>query len=483
MAVNIQVRRGTKAQLDGITLAAGELGFTTDTNELWVGDGSNNLRVGRVLVDTYANIPAAGEEGRLFFATDQGTLYVDDGDSWEVAGGGGVTTGTSFPGSPSDGDLFWHETQEVLYLYSSTAEAWIDLTSGGAGSKGFNWTIEVAATTNQAPTVDNMLGRYYFTTATVAARTVTLPSVGVDEDGGWFAITNQSAYTITITAADSDTIGWPKLHITAIEILPNTHISLRYDHTLTKWEIVQKVGGQVRPSGTVLYLPMNRMDFEYSNGSGNVFGALKDDTENNMIYTANGTNAYIVSDSSYSKFRNSCATFNGSSGFFSSVDSSDWDVFGSLSNDCTVCGWVFCLSAIGSSQMFVDHYEDNNNRWQLYRNAAGALYLYYVSTGSGQIDSGGGTVTSNVWKHVALCKIGSEVGLYIDGSQVMYDGSFVADTFAGYLYFGQIASGNYFNGRMEDWAIVYHNIFGAAPNSTPNDSFTLDTVSPLGLVI
>jgi len=84
MAVDIQVRRGTKAQLDGITLAAGELGFTTDTKELFVGDGAGNLIAGRCLVGTLASRPSAGESGRFYWATDNSTLYVDDGDSWET---------------------------------------------------------------------------------------------------------------------------------------------------------------------------------------------------------------------------------------------------------------------------------------------------------------------------------------------------------------------------------------------------------------
>ena len=80
----IQVRRGTKAQLDGITLAAGELGFTTDDEkELWVGDGSNNLLVGRAILDTIGNIPTAAVAGRFFYATDTDELFVDNGSSWD----------------------------------------------------------------------------------------------------------------------------------------------------------------------------------------------------------------------------------------------------------------------------------------------------------------------------------------------------------------------------------------------------------------
>ena len=90
MAVTIQVRRGTKAELDGITLAAGELGFTTDTKELFIGDGAGNLITGRCLVGTLASRPLAGESGRFYWATDNSTLYVDDGDSWETIASGAV---------------------------------------------------------------------------------------------------------------------------------------------------------------------------------------------------------------------------------------------------------------------------------------------------------------------------------------------------------------------------------------------------------
>ena len=88
MAVTILLRRGTKAQLDGVTLSAGELGFTTDTKQVFVGDGSNHFLVGRVIVDTFTNRPAAGVSGRLFHATDTDATYVDDGSTWvDVSGG------------------------------------------------------------------------------------------------------------------------------------------------------------------------------------------------------------------------------------------------------------------------------------------------------------------------------------------------------------------------------------------------------------
>ena len=79
MGVTLQLRRGTKAQLDSITLAVGELGYTTDTDEVFVGDGSAHHLVGRVLSGTFASRPTAGVSGRAYLATDTGILYIDNG--------------------------------------------------------------------------------------------------------------------------------------------------------------------------------------------------------------------------------------------------------------------------------------------------------------------------------------------------------------------------------------------------------------------
>jgi len=49
MAVTIRLRRGTKAQLDTLMgstpMQSGEVGFTTDTKEVFVSDGTNAFLV------------------------------------------------------------------------------------------------------------------------------------------------------------------------------------------------------------------------------------------------------------------------------------------------------------------------------------------------------------------------------------------------------------------------------------------------------
>ncbi len=82
----ILIRRGPKASLDLITLESGELGFTTDTREVWVGDGTANLLVGRAIVGLIANRPAAGVSGRIYEATDEQKTYLDNGSTWKLVG-------------------------------------------------------------------------------------------------------------------------------------------------------------------------------------------------------------------------------------------------------------------------------------------------------------------------------------------------------------------------------------------------------------
>lgn len=58
----LQLRRGTKANLP--TLASGELGFCTDTKEIYVGDGSENTLVGGAI--TITGTLAAGSTSLTF---------------------------------------------------------------------------------------------------------------------------------------------------------------------------------------------------------------------------------------------------------------------------------------------------------------------------------------------------------------------------------------------------------------------------------
>lgn len=86
MAQTIKIRRGTKAQLTALgLLSLGEMGFCTDTKEVFIGDGTANSLVGRALSGTEAARPVAGTVGRFYYITSAGNmgyLYYDDGSAW-----------------------------------------------------------------------------------------------------------------------------------------------------------------------------------------------------------------------------------------------------------------------------------------------------------------------------------------------------------------------------------------------------------------
>ena len=91
MAQKIQIRRGTKSELDGITLSNAELGYTTDTNEIYIGTGiapsaDGHHLVSSVTIGLSGDKPIPEIEGRFYFDTDTDILYLDDGTDWVAIG-------------------------------------------------------------------------------------------------------------------------------------------------------------------------------------------------------------------------------------------------------------------------------------------------------------------------------------------------------------------------------------------------------------
>ncbi|MHA6533053.1 DUF2793 domain-containing protein [Paenibacillus sp. BAC0078] len=86
MAQTIQVKRGTRAELAAYgVLQTGEMGFCTDTKEVYIGDGTSNFMVGHALSGPEATRPAAASTGRLYYVTggtNTGYVYFDDGSTW-----------------------------------------------------------------------------------------------------------------------------------------------------------------------------------------------------------------------------------------------------------------------------------------------------------------------------------------------------------------------------------------------------------------
>ncbi len=106
----IKIRRGTKAQLNALgNLSAGEMGFCTDTKEVYIGDGITNIFVGRAMSGTEAARPNAGVLGRFYYvtsSTNTGYLYFDDGVAWKRVNAQKLTDLTGTLDDISDGTTY-----------------------------------------------------------------------------------------------------------------------------------------------------------------------------------------------------------------------------------------------------------------------------------------------------------------------------------------------------------------------------------------
>jgi hypothetical protein len=86
MAITIKIRRGTAAELASYgALQAGELGFITDQKTVYVGDGSSNYLLGRVLSGA-TGPTGTGVAGQLYVDTLDDTIYYSDGSTWTKVG-------------------------------------------------------------------------------------------------------------------------------------------------------------------------------------------------------------------------------------------------------------------------------------------------------------------------------------------------------------------------------------------------------------
>jgi len=304
-----------------------------------------------------------------------------------------------------------------------------------------------------------------------ADRIFTLPSVGAADDGLLLHFQNDSYYVLTIAPSDSDHV-WNSGAGYGIELPEKgTFVSLRYDHAQTKWDIVRKIGGKVLIEGLVLHEPMTKLnvhsvDLSTSNTRG-------PDLTNK--YEVSGVNNILIRKEGDSKFLPGCLDFGGVDEYLKLDDSTDWDIFGDQTGHKTVAGWFFTDTVAASAGMLVSHYEGAGEKWNILRSTAN-LRLVYSHTGgdAGNIDLSVAGIIVSTWHHFAVVISGAAVGLYLDGSQIAYTATWGADTLTGSLYVGQEGgAANYLDGRMQDLHISYNNPYGAVPNATPDDTFTV----------
>ena len=182
-------------------------------------------------------------------------------------------------------------------------------------------------------------------------------------------------------------------------------------------------------------------------------------------------------DTAQKKWSPGSLQLDGTGDYLSIPDSSDWDIFGSNSDDWTIDLWVKHTDHSGY-EMYIGQREGAGNQWVLYHFGGNGLKFEIDSGGNAVTVGYAGEITDTNWHHIAVIKVGTNWGLYKDGIQIAYDSSSSTDTFNGSLYIGYTTEGgNYFSGHMDEIRIQHSNAFSASPDSGNNDTITVPTSS------
>lgn len=198
-----------------------------------------------------------------------------------------------------------------------------------------------------------------------------------------------------------------------------------------------------------------------------------DATGRHGTITFNGT---AQLDTAETKWGTAALLLDGNSDYLSIANSEDWYICSDADEDWTIDFWVKHDDHAGT-ETYIQHYEDGDNSWRIVHVHGSGVRFYVESGAAVVIDTGsGGEITDTNWHHIALCKVGDEYGLYVDGSQVAYTQDSSVDTFAGSLYIGATGTpGNYYDGSIDELRIDNSNHFSAAPNVGESDTITEPT--------
>jgi len=197
-----------------------------------------------------------------------------------------------------------------------------------------------------------------------------------------------------------------------------------------------------------------------------------DETGRHSTITFNGT---AQLDTAQKKFGTASLLLDGNSDYLTIPASADWDVWANASGDYIMDCWIRTPDNY-SGRLISQYPSDTNNDWMLYV-MNGSLALNIKDGGSNPVDTGGqGSFSSNIWTHIAMCKVGNDHGMYIGGSQIWYqDWSGTVDWNTELIIGRRVNGSSYFDGHIDEFRMQQSNIFGASPVVGLTDTITVPT--------
>jgi len=307
------------------------------------------------------------------------------------------------------------------------------------------------------------------------ARTFTVPSVGSDEDRGILYLKNRSStINLTVALSDSDTFDFPGLSVSSITLEPGAEVCIQYIHSSTRFDFLSVVG-VVCAAGTELYIKSGKE-------VGSSFIPHEDELGN--LYYGKGTQfSYDTATVAYGSRAAPYITSLSGSEILCPNELYDFDIFNDQTNDATISLWMWD-AGLAANKDILSVAKSNENSYYLYLDASRYLTFKMIdSLGNTWINITTTTTSTAAWHHLAICKVAGAVGMYLDGTQIGYDGSFSSKSVTQDLVLGDGGLPNATNmlGLIDDFAVVRSNIFGAAPDAGLTDSFTVTANSYLNL--
>jgi len=206
---------------------------------------------------------------------------------------------------------------------------------------------------------------------------------------------------------------------------------------------------------------------------------ITDSSSNNASFSISGNPEL---DTAWKKFGTASLVCDGT-GYVYNNDpiNSAWE----LTNftNTTFDFWVKHSNTTGTQRYF-EQREDGTHQWAFDNNGAGNLEWYiYVSAYKVRLTATG--INDTNAHHLAMCKVGNDYGLYLDGTQVAYQSHSTSyDLNNLTFYIGNTPAGVYgFKGNLDEIRLTQNNKFGASPNSGLTDTITVPTSADANLRI
>jgi hypothetical protein len=185
-------------------------------------------------------------------------------------------------------------------------------------------------------------------------------------------------------------------------------------------------------------------------------------------------------DTAEKKFGTASALFQGTDDYITIPDSGDFDFYTTASEDWSIDFFIKFNTHSGADYILMQ-LVDNNNYWYIsHTDPDGWRYRLRDTGGSIVISAArSGEIADSDWHHMAFIRISGDYGFYKDGTQTAHisDTDTLASLAAAVRIGDDNGFGEDFDGWMDEFRIQNSNYFGAAPNSTPDDTITVPTVA------